>query len=133
MDTLQNNLQNLNIGEVIQTSQSNLDDLIQHVEDMTLKHKKQTPYPNLNLEVPNIYCRQYFDDEDFIYMRLDIPTELYNKVEVFSDGDISTDSIFTFLSNVSEEEYEAWIKRSSEKFASINGDRKQVIAVAEKN
>ena len=34
---------------------------------------------------------------------------------------------------VSEEEYEAWIKRSSEKFASINGNRKQVIAVAEKN
>ena len=34
---------------------------------------------------------------------------------------------------VSEEEYEAWLKRSSEKFASINGDRKQAIAVAEKN
>ena len=110
MDRLQNNLQNLNIGEVLQTPEntpeSNLDDLITHVEDMTLKHKKQTPYPNLNLEVPNIYCRQYFDDEDFIYMRLDIPSELYNRVEVFSDGDISTDSIFTFLSNVSEEEYD---------------------------
>ena len=33
---------------------------------------------------------------------------------------------------VSEEEYEAWLKRSSEKFASINGDRKRAIAVAEK-
>ena len=34
---------------------------------------------------------------------------------------------------VSEEEYEAWLKRSSEKFASINGDRKHAIAVAVKN
>ena len=108
MDTLQNQLLNLNIDNTLQysTTQDNLDDLITHVEDMTLKHKKQTPYPNLNLEVPNIYCRQYFDDEDFIYMRLDIPSEMYNQIEVFSDGDISTDAIYTFLSNVSEEEYD---------------------------
>ena len=110
MDTLQNNIQNLNIDEDLQTLQnnpnSNLDEFIQHVEDMTLKNKKQIPYPNINLEVPNIYCRMYFDDEDFIYMRLDIPNDMYNQVELFSDGDISTDSIFTFLSNVIEEEYD---------------------------
>ena len=49
MDTLQNHLQNLNIDETLQysTSQDNLDDLITHVEDMTLKHKKQPPFPNL--------------------------------------------------------------------------------------
>ena len=108
MDTIQKHLQNLNIDETLQslTSQDNLDDLITHVEDMTLKHKKQPPFPNLNLEVPNIYCRQYFDDEDFIYMRLDIPSEMYNQVEVFSNGDISTDAIYTYLSNVSEDEYD---------------------------
>ena len=34
---------------------------------------------------------------------------------------------------VSEEEYKAWLKRASEKFASIRGDRKKSIALAEKN
>ncbi len=34
---------------------------------------------------------------------------------------------------VSEEEYKAWLKRASEKFASISGDRQKSIALAEKN
>ncbi len=34
---------------------------------------------------------------------------------------------------VSEEEYKAWLKRASEKFASISGDRLKSIALAEKN
>lgn len=34
---------------------------------------------------------------------------------------------------VSEEEYEEWLKRASEKFASISGDRQKSIALAEKN
>ena len=34
---------------------------------------------------------------------------------------------------VSEEEYKEWLKRASEKFASINGDRQKSIALAEKN
>ena len=34
---------------------------------------------------------------------------------------------------VSQEEYEAWLKRSVEKFASISGDRKKSIALAENN
>ena len=34
---------------------------------------------------------------------------------------------------VSEEEYKAWLKRASEKFASISGDRQRSIALAEKN
>tara|TARA_B100000925_G_scaffold66195_1_gene45097 strand:- start:544 stop:1353 length:810 start_codon:yes stop_codon:yes gene_type:complete len=34
---------------------------------------------------------------------------------------------------VSEEEYEAWLKRSVEKFASISGNRQKAIALAEKN
>ena len=34
---------------------------------------------------------------------------------------------------VSEEEYEEWLKRASEKFASISGDRRKFIALAEKN
>ena len=34
---------------------------------------------------------------------------------------------------VSEEEYKAWIKRASEKFASISGDRQKSIALAENN
>jgi heme/copper-type cytochrome/quinol oxidase subunit 2 len=34
---------------------------------------------------------------------------------------------------VSEEEYNAWLKRASKKFASIRGDRKKSIALAEKN
>ena len=34
---------------------------------------------------------------------------------------------------VSEEEYKDWLKRASEKFASINGDRQKSIALAEKN
>ena len=104
MDTLQKHLQKLKIDDTLQytTSQNNLDDLITHVEDMTLKQKKQPYYPNLNLEVVNIYSRQYFDDEDFIYMCLDIPSELYNQVEVFSNGDISTDAIYTFLSTINK-------------------------------
>ena len=34
---------------------------------------------------------------------------------------------------VSEVEYKAWLKRASEKFASISGDRRKSIALAEKN
>ena len=34
---------------------------------------------------------------------------------------------------VSEEEYKEWLKRASEKFASINGDMQKSIALAEKN
>ena len=34
---------------------------------------------------------------------------------------------------VSEEEYEAWLERSVEKFASISGNRQKTIALAEKN
>ena len=34
---------------------------------------------------------------------------------------------------VSEEEYKKWLKRASEKFASISGDRQKSIALAEKN
>ena len=34
---------------------------------------------------------------------------------------------------VSEEEYKEWLKRASEKFASISGDRQKSIALAEKN
>ena len=34
---------------------------------------------------------------------------------------------------VSEEEYKEWLKRASEKFASINGDRQKSITLAEKN
>ena len=34
---------------------------------------------------------------------------------------------------VSEEEYKTWLKRASEKFASISGDRQKSIALAEKN
>jgi len=34
---------------------------------------------------------------------------------------------------VSQEEYEAWLKRSAEKFASIRGDRQKNIALAENN
>ncbi len=34
---------------------------------------------------------------------------------------------------VSEEEYKEWLKRASQKFASINGDRRKSIALAEKN
>jgi len=34
---------------------------------------------------------------------------------------------------VSQEEYEAWLKRSAEKFASISGKRRKSIALAEKN
>jgi len=34
---------------------------------------------------------------------------------------------------VSEEEYEAWLERSVEKFASISGNRQKAIALAEKN
>ena len=34
---------------------------------------------------------------------------------------------------VSEEEYKEWLKRASEKFASISGDRQRSIALAEKN
>ena len=34
---------------------------------------------------------------------------------------------------VSEEEYKDWLKRASQKFASINGDRQKSIALAEKN
>ena len=34
---------------------------------------------------------------------------------------------------VSEEEYKEWLKRASEKFASITGDRQKSIALAEKN
>ena len=34
---------------------------------------------------------------------------------------------------VSQEEYDAWLKRSVKKFASISGDRQETIALAEKN
>ncbi len=34
---------------------------------------------------------------------------------------------------VSEEEYKKWLKRASEKFASISGDRQRSIELAEKN
>lgn len=116
MDSLQNKLENMNIdntNNIDTTSKNNLEDnlndnldnLIHHVENMTLKHKKQASFPNLKLEVRNIYCRKYFDDEDFIYMRFDIPYDVYNQVEVFSNGNISTDAIYTFLSKVSEEEF----------------------------
>ena len=34
---------------------------------------------------------------------------------------------------VSQEEYEAWLKRSVEKFANISGDRPKSFALAENN
>ena len=40
---------------------------------------------------------------------------------------------FHILHQKKEEEYKKWLKRASEKFASISGDRQKSIALAEKN
>ena len=42
--------------------------------------KKNTEVKYLPLEIPNIYCHKYFDDEDFIYLHLKIPTIVLNSM-----------------------------------------------------
>lgn len=41
---------------------------------------KNTEIKYLPLQVPNIYCHKYFDDEDFVYMNLKIPTIILNNM-----------------------------------------------------
>ena len=43
-----------------------------------LKNTFQFKY--LPLEIPNLYCNKYFDDEDFIYIYLKIPTIVLNSM-----------------------------------------------------
>jgi len=104
MDIIQSKLDNLCLNDNnISNSIANIDDLIKHVEDISLTCKRMGDDPILYLEVPNIYCRKYFDDEDFIYTKFDIPLEMYKNVELYNDGDFSTDAIYLYLRNVLDE------------------------------
>lgn len=50
--------------------------------DIHIKNKlsKNAEIKYLPLEIPNIYCHKYFDDEDFIYINLKIPTIVLNSI-----------------------------------------------------
>ena len=120
MDNIEEQLENMNINTTMSLSNhkplsnntnllnnlqslDTLDDLIDMVEGNTASQINMTQQePNLNLEVRNIYCRKHFDDEDFIYMKMDLPSELLNQIELFSNGDLSTDAMYSFLSSAME-------------------------------
>lgn len=50
-----------------------------HNEALETTQNESTLYNLLPLEVANYYCKTYFDDEDFIYVRLELPDRILSK------------------------------------------------------
>ena len=53
----------------------------------------------VSIEVYNYYCKEYFDDEDFVYMTLEIPYDLME--EIMESGNNSITEYFeSFMNNI---------------------------------
>lgn len=51
------------------------------------------------IEVANYYCKEYFDDEDFVFMTLELPYDLMD--EIMNDGNNSISEYFySFMNNI---------------------------------
>lgn len=80
--------------------EANNTDINNNIED-TLNNKESNPLFNklVSLEVANYYCKDYFDDEDFIYMTFEIPFDLME--EVMECGNTSIIEYFeSYMTNV---------------------------------
>jgi hypothetical protein len=82
-----------------------LDTLIEAMESSKLSQKPQSEtiqnesrlYNLLPLEVANYFCKTYFDDEDFIYVRLELPDRILSQCSHHGNG---REDLIEFLANV---------------------------------
>jgi hypothetical protein len=77
---------------------SNADSMIDTTE---LNEDRRNPLYSkiVPLEVANYYCREYFDDEDFVYMRFELPNDLLE--EIMESGNKTVTEYFDiYLNNV---------------------------------
>lgn len=56
------------------------------------------------LEVNNLVCHSYFDDEDFVYLRLQLPAEILNHLIYYRQIDL-IDYFSTILNNENKEQF----------------------------
>ena len=65
------------------------------------EEKESNPLYNklVPLEVANYYCKEYFDDEDFIFMTLEIPYDLMDEI-MESGNNTITEYFESFMNNV---------------------------------
>jgi hypothetical protein len=90
-----NNGNNTNINSTTDMEQAELEN------DDDVDENRRNPLYNkiVPLEVANYYCKEYFDDEDFIYMRFELPNDLIE--EIMESGNKSITEYFdTFLNNI---------------------------------
>ena len=94
VDNIDIKFENINLNSTVD---------IEHVEDdMTeLNENRRNPLYSkiVPLEVANYYCREYFDDEDFVYMRFELPNDLLE--EIMESGNKTVTEYFdSYLNNV---------------------------------
>jgi len=77
---------------------SNIDD----IREENLERFRSDRY--IPLEVNNLICDKYFDDEDFIYYRLQLPTEIIDHIYHTHQGDL-IDYFSTILTHTNREEF----------------------------
>jgi hypothetical protein len=81
---------NNNVKENMNVVKDNMD------ED-TMNKKKNVLYEKfISLEVANFYCKEYFDDEDFIYMTFELPYDLLDEI-IHSANSSIIDYFYSFM------------------------------------
>lgn len=67
MDDIINGLNNVNISNT-------------NILDNNVRKKNKLYEKFISIEVANFYCKEYFDDEDFIYMTFELPYDLLDEI-----------------------------------------------------
>ena len=92
INNLDNKFENLNIRN------SEVDDNDNNDNDNNDNRFNPLYSKFVSLEVANYYCKEYFDDEDFIYMRFELPNDLLE--EIMESGNKTVTEYFDiFLTN----------------------------------
>jgi len=79
-----------------------IDDNIDDIREENLERFRSDRY--IPLEVNNLICDKYFDDEDFIYYRLQLPIEIIDHISHTYQGDL-IDYFSTILTHTNREEF----------------------------
>lgn len=114
INNLESNFVNLNINNLNSTTDIELIKLDNEYDDNAENEEYDNNYDNAEdeeersnplynkivpLEVANYYCKDYFDDEDFIYMRFELPNDLIE--EIMESGNKTVTEYFdSFLNNI---------------------------------
>lgn len=91
MDSLLDDIKTLSI--------SDSESIITDYYDNSQRQSNPLYHKLVPIEVSNYYCKDYFDDEDFIFMTLELPYDLMD--DIMNDGNNSiTEYFYSFMNNI---------------------------------